>query len=97
MFRWVAGVGAGSREEIVARRCGVDKLGRCCGATNPCLSKCDDVGFVAVGQVVECSNMFRGEHGPSVEGADEEVCRVGGPAMDLHDMSNVILNESAAA
>ena len=29
-----------------------------------------------VGQVVECGNMFRGEHGASVEGADEEVCRV---------------------
>ena len=45
---------------------------------NPCFSKCDDVGFVVVGQVVECDNMFRGEHEASVEGADEEVCRVGG-------------------
>ena len=35
-------------------------------------------GFVVVSQVVECCNMFRGEHGASVEGADEEVCRVGG-------------------
>ena len=32
--------------------------------------------FVVVGQVVECGNMFRGEHGASVEGADEKVCRV---------------------
>ena len=49
----------------------------CCGATDPCFSKCDDVGFVVVGQVVECGYMFRDEHGASVEGADEEVCRVG--------------------
>ena len=49
-----------------------------CGATNPCFSKCDDVRFVVVGQVVECGDMFRGEHGASVEGTDEEVCRVGG-------------------
>ena len=38
------------------------------------LSKCDDVGFVVVGEVVECGNMFRGEHGASIE----EVCRVAG-------------------
>ena len=31
---------------------------------------------MVVGQVVESDNMFRGEHGTSVEGADEEVCRV---------------------
>ena len=29
---------------------------------NPCFSKCDDVRFVIVGKVVECSNMFRSEH-----------------------------------
>ena len=40
--------------------------------------KCDHVGFVVVGQVVEYGDMFRGEHGASVERADEEVCRVGG-------------------
>ena len=45
---------------------------------NPCFSKCDDVGFVVVSHVVECCNMFRGEHGASVEVADEEVCNVGG-------------------
>ena len=56
---------------------------RCCGATNPCFSKCDDVGFVVVGQVVECGNMFRGEHGASVENADEEVCRVSGTWIGL--------------
>ena len=50
----VAGVGAGSREKRVARRCGVDQLGRCYGATNPCFSKCGDARFVAVGKVVEC-------------------------------------------
>ena len=27
--------------------------------------------------------MFRGEHGASVEGADEEICRVGGPGFGL--------------
>ena len=40
---------------------------------NPCFSKCDNVGFVVVGEVVECGNMFRGEHGAGNEGADEEV------------------------
>ena len=34
---------------------------------------------MVVGQVLKCGNMFRGEHGASVEGADEEVCRVSGP------------------
>ena len=33
---------------------------------------------MVVGKVVECGNMFRGEHGVSIESADEEVCRVGG-------------------
>ena len=33
---------------------------------------------MVVGQVVECGNVFRGTHGTSIEGADEEVCRVGG-------------------
>ena len=46
-------------------------------------SKCDNVWFVVVGQVVECGNMFGGEHGASVEGADEEVCRVGGTWIGL--------------
>ena len=32
-------------------------------STNPSFGKCDDVEFVAVSEVVECSNMFRGEHG----------------------------------
>ena len=41
------------------------------------------LGFVVVGQVVECGNMFRGEHGASVEGADDEVCRVGGTWIGL--------------
>ena len=45
--------------------------------------KRDYVGFVVVSQVVECGNMFRGEHGASVEGADEEVCRVGGTWIGL--------------
>ena len=49
-------------EKRVAGRCGVDSLGRCCGATNTCFSKCDDVGFVVVGKVVDCGNIFRGEH-----------------------------------
>ena len=34
---------------------------------------------MVVGQVVECGNMFRGEHGASVE----EVCRVGGTWIGL--------------
>ena len=53
-------------------------------ATNPCFGTCDNVGFVVVGQVVECGNMFRGEHGASVEGADEEVCRVVGTWFGLN-------------
>ena len=28
--------------------------------------------------VVECGNMFGGEHGADIEGADEEVCGVSG-------------------
>ena len=36
-----------------------------------------------VGQVVECGNMFRGEHGASVEGADEDVYRVDGTWIGL--------------
>ena len=76
-------MGTGGREKSVARRCGVDLLGRCCRATNPCLDKCDDVRFVVVGQVVECGNVFRGEHGANIEGADEEVCRVGGTWIGL--------------
>ena len=32
---------------------------------------------MVVVQVVECGNMFRGEQEASVEGVDEEVCRVG--------------------
>ena len=31
---------------------------------------------MVVGTVVECGNMFGGEHRASIEGADEEVCRV---------------------
>ena len=62
-------------EAGVARRSGVDSLGRCCGATNPSFNKCDDVGFVVVGEVIECCNMFRGEHRAraGIEGADEEI------------------------
>ena len=45
-------MGAGNREKRVAGRCAVDEIGRCCGATNPCFSKCVDVGFVVVGKVV---------------------------------------------
>ena len=71
MFRWFAGVGAGSREKRVDRSSGVDLFGKCCGATNPSFCKCDDVGFMTVSEVVECSNMFRGEHGAGIEGADE--------------------------
>ena len=55
----------------------------CCRATNPCFSKCDDVRFVVVGKVVECGNMFGGEHSASIEGADEDVCRVGGTWIGL--------------
>ena len=33
-----------------------------CGATNPCFSKCDDVGSVVAGDVTEYCNMFRSEH-----------------------------------
>ena len=38
---------------------------------------------MVVGQVAECGNMFRGEHGAIVEGADEEFCRVGGTWIGL--------------
>ena len=38
---------------------------------------------MVVGEVVACGNMFRGEHGASVEDADEEVCRVGGTWIGL--------------
>ena len=34
-----------------------------------------------IGEVIECGNMFRGEHGAGIEGADEEVCGVGGPGL----------------
>ena len=61
-------MGAGSRDKRVARRCGVVCLGRCCEATTPCFCKCNDVGFVVVGEVVKCSNMLRGEHGAKVVG-----------------------------
>ena len=44
---------------------------------------CDDVEFVVVGKVVECGNLFRGEHGANIEGADEEVCKVGGTWIGL--------------
>ena len=38
---------------------------------------------MVVGKGVECDNMFRGEHGASIDGADEEVCRVGGTWIGL--------------
>ena len=41
---------------------------------------------MVVGKFVECGNVFRGEHGASIEefeGADEEVCRVGGTRIGL--------------
>ena len=38
---------------------------------------------MVVGQVVECGKVFRGEHGTSIEGADEEVCRVSGTLTGL--------------
>ena len=36
-----------------------------------------------VGQVVESGNMFSGEHEANVEGADEEICMVGGTWIGL--------------
>ena len=33
---------------------------------------------MVVGKVVDCGNMFMGEHEASIEDADGEVCRVGG-------------------
>ena len=36
-------------------------------------SKCDDDWLVVVGEVVKCCNMFRGEHGADIDGADEWV------------------------
>ena len=38
---------------------------------------------MVVDEVVECGNMFKGEHGVSIEGADEEVCRVCGTWIGL--------------
>ena len=50
---------------------------------NPCFGKCDDVRFVVVSQVVQCGNVFTGKHETSIEGADEDVCRVGGTWIGL--------------
>ena len=50
---------------------------------NPCFSKCNDVGFVVVDEVVECGNMFGYEHGAGIEGADQ-VCGVGGTWVGLN-------------
>ena len=36
---------------------------------------------MVVGQVVECGNMFRGEHEASVKGTDEEVAGWVGPGL----------------
>ena len=80
----VSGVGADLRRKSIARRCVVDYLGRCCGATNQFFSKCDDVESVVVREVVECGNMFRGEHAADIEGAYEEVCGVGGTWIGLN-------------
>ena len=38
---------------------------------------------MVVGQVVECGIVLRSEHGTSIEGADKEVCRVGGTWIGL--------------
>ena len=38
---------------------------------------------MVVSEVVECGNMLRGEHGASIEGADEEVCRMSGTLIEL--------------
>ena len=53
---------------------------------NSCFSKCDDFWFVVVGEVVECCNMLRGEHGEGIEGANEEVWGEGGTwvGLDVH-------------
>ena len=50
---------------------------------------------MVVDQVVECGNMFRGEHGASVEGADEEICRVGGTGigLDIPQRSSVAVSK----
>ena len=44
---------------------------------------------MVVGKVVECGNMFEGEYRASIEGADEEVCRVSGTWIGL----DIILTE----
>ena len=66
-------MGAGSREKMVARRCGVDSLGRCCGATNVSVSAMMSGLWLSVRSLsaVTCSEV-------SIERVDEEVCRVGG-------------------
>ena len=38
---------------------------------------------MVVGKVVECGNMFGDEHRSSIEGTDEDVCRVGGTWIEL--------------
>ena len=38
---------------------------------------------MVVGDVFECDNMFKGEHGAGIEDADEEVCRLGGTLVGL--------------
>ena len=50
---------------------------------------------MVVSQVVECGNMLRSEHGASVEGADEEVCRVGGTwiGLDISQRSVAVSKE----
>ena len=62
---------------------GVESISSAGRATNPCFGKCDDVRFVVVGQIVECGNVLRSKHETSIEGADEEACRVGGTWIEL--------------
>ena len=59
-FGWVAGIGAGSREKRVARRCGVEWFGRCCEATNPCFSKSDDVSGLWLSRVQSVNRLDAG-------------------------------------
>ena len=48
-----------------------------------CFSKCNEIGFVVLGEIVESGNMFGGEHGAGNEGADKEVYGVGGTWIGL--------------
>ena len=75
---------SGGREKSVARRLESISSAGVVELRIHVSVKCNDVGFVVVGEIVECGNMFWGEHGACIEDADEEVCEVGGTWVGLN-------------